>query len=235
MRLIVCADSAAEGIHWQQRIENEGEQVSAEVCTRPAQVFAALDADYADAVLLLPGHCADETAVEMTARPPLSPPYLLGGADGPLPQAEDAPLCVLAMQEAGVLPVLAQRLIPAVTGLAASLLRQLGAAKHLRAWAFLPQMLAYTVVFPPCLLDVQHRLYPMSAQRHGLTAQAVERRLRLWIENAWARGNAAAQERFFGATVDPDRGKPTNREFLCGLQPWMRRAARRLRRSHEKS
>ena len=71
-------------------------------------------------------------------------------------------------------------------------------------------------------------LYPLIARRHGLTPAAVERSLRLCIEATWTRGDLAAIDRFFGSSVDPDRGKPTNREFICRVQERVTLAARRL-------
>ena len=99
-----------------------------------------------------------------------------------------------------------------------------------RAWAFLPEMAALTVVHPPLLTDVTHGLYPLMAHRAQLTPCAVERRLRLAIESTWNRGDYDAIARFFGQSVDPERGKPTNREFLCQLQERLTLSARRMER-----
>ena len=94
----------------------------------------------------------------------------------------------------------------------------------------LPEMAALTVVHPPLLTDVTHGLYPLMAHRAQLTPCAVERRLRLAIESTWNRGDYDAIARFFGQSVDPERGKPTNREFLCQLQERLTLSARRMER-----
>lgn len=57
-------------------------------------------------------------------------------------------------------------------------------------------------------------LYESCAQAFGTTAAAVERCLRVAVESVFTQGNLNGIERFFGATVDPERGKPTNRAFL---------------------
>ena len=80
------------------------------------------------------------------------------------------------------------------------------------------------------LTDVTHGLYPLMAHRAQLTPCAVERRLRLAIESTWNRGDYDAIARFFGQSVDPERGKPTNREFLCQLQERLTLSARRMER-----
>ena len=109
-------------------------------------------------------------------------------------------------------------------------LTALGMPRTLRAWAFLPEMAALTVVHPSLLTDVTHGLYPLMARRAQLTPCAVERRLRLAIESTWNRGDYDAIARFFGQSVDPERGKPTNREFLCQLQERLTLSARRMER-----
>ena len=58
------------------------------------------------------------------------------------------------------------------------------------------------------------QLYAVCAQTFNTTPQAVERCVRSAVESAFTRGRLDGINRFFGATVDPERGKPTNRAFL---------------------
>lgn len=57
-------------------------------------------------------------------------------------------------------------------------------------------------------------LYQDCAQALGISPAAVERALRIAVENVFTRGNLPGIERCFGLTVDPERGKLTNRAFL---------------------
>lgn len=57
-------------------------------------------------------------------------------------------------------------------------------------------------------------LYASCAKAHHTTAAAVERCLRIAVENVFTQGSMIGIEQFFGATIDPERGKPTNRAFL---------------------
>ena len=57
-------------------------------------------------------------------------------------------------------------------------------------------------------------LYAECAGVFGTTPAAVERCLRVAVESVFTQGSLTGIERFFGATVDPERGKPTNRAFL---------------------
>ena len=58
------------------------------------------------------------------------------------------------------------------------------------------------------------QLYRSCARAFGTTPAAVERCLRVAVESVFTQGSMRGIERFFGATVDPERGKPTNRAFL---------------------
>lgn len=57
-------------------------------------------------------------------------------------------------------------------------------------------------------------LYAECARAFQTTPAAVERCLRVAVESVFTQGSLNGIERFFGATVDPERGKPTNRAFL---------------------
>ena len=81
------------------------------------------------------------------------------------------------------------------------------------------------------LCDLNGRLYPLCARRHGLNAALVERRLRLALESTWSRAKLAALERFFGHSVDPEKGKPTNKEFLWQMAERLSIAMKRMQHS----
>ena len=61
------------------------------------------------------------------------------------------------------------------------------------------------------------RLYPALAKDFGLTASRVERAIRHAIESAWLRADPDVLQRYFGNTVAPDKGKPTNGEFIARI------------------
>ena len=52
---------------------------------------------------------------------------------------------------------------------------------------------------------------------------------RLLVESTFTGSRLDALERFFGHSVDPERGKPTNKEFLAQLQQRLMTAHARLR------
>lgn len=212
MNVIILAPTAEVGQSWQYNLEDLGAEWRCTPVTTAEAASPMLAG--ADVLLLLPGRERDALLAQLDRRPPLAPPYILGGPDGPLPVAEELSALLSAWQVQGRLPVLHTRHLAQTQAMASALLRAMDVPPRLRAWAFLPDMLALTVTHPPLLRNLRHRLYPMIAARHGMTAAGVERSLRLCIESTWSHGSLAALERFFGMSVDPEKGKPTNAAFL---------------------
>ena len=226
MHVIVLAPTAEQGRRWQYAVEDLGDCWR---CTPAVSAEAALTLlDGAAVLLVLPGGDGEQLLREAEKRPPVAPPYILGGQDGSLPLAEALPELLAGWRKAGRLPVLCSRHLPLAQDMAAALLRTLDVPRRLRAWSFLPEMIGLTVVHPPLLADLQHGLYPLIAEQHGMTAAGVERSLRLCVESTWMHGSLPALERFFGDSVDPEKGKPTNRIFLRVMQEKVTAALQRL-------
>ena len=53
--------------------------------------------------------------------------------------------------------------------------------------------------------------------KYNTTSQRVERLIRNAIEVSWLRGNMEAMDELFGNSVDINKGKPTNSEFIITL------------------
>lgn len=229
MDVIVLAPSERIGRQWQYAVEDLGADWRCTPVTGAEQA-AFLLGEWADVLALLP--CGESRILlrALMENPPLAPPFILGvdAPDGPLPAVAELPDLMLAWRRALRLPALAERHLSATMDIASALLRTMQMPARLRAWAFLSEMCALTVTHPPLLNDLQHGLYPLIGQRHGMTAAGVERSLRLCVESTWMHGSLAALERFFGSSVDPERGKPTNREFLCRVQERLTLTMQRL-------
>ena len=65
-------------------------------------------------------------------------------------------------------------------------------------------------------------LYPTVAKKHNTTASRVERAIRHAIEVAWDRGNIDVLDSYFGYTIQNERGKPTNSEFIAMISDKLR-------------
>lgn len=228
MEVVVLAPTGSAGRRIQYAMEDQGADWCCRVATHAGQAMAILQD--AEVLYLLP--CGESEAL-LTAweeRPPLAPPYMFGShaPDGPLPALTELPHRLSDLRRAGRLPMLSARHLPKAIRLADALLQAMAVPTKLHARVFLPEMLALTAVHPPLLRDLKHGLYPLIGGRYAMTAAGVERSLRLCVESTWSRASLDALERFFGASVDPERGKPTNREFLCRMQERLTLSLQRL-------
>lgn len=65
-------------------------------------------------------------------------------------------------------------------------------------------------------------VYPQAASIHGVTKVQVERCIRHAIDSAWMKGDMERQYAYFGNTIDGNRGKPTNSEFIARVTEALR-------------
>ena len=61
------------------------------------------------------------------------------------------------------------------------------------------------------------KLYENVADYFGVTPLAVEKAIRYAIEDAWTVGDIDYQHELFGMSIDEEKGKPTNAEFIARL------------------
>ena len=65
-------------------------------------------------------------------------------------------------------------------------------------------------------------LYPTVAKQYQTTSSRVERAIRHAIEVAWDRGDVDVLNSYFGYTIQNNRGKPTNSEFIAMISDNLR-------------
>ena len=73
---------------------------------------------------------------------------------------------------------------------------------------------------------VTKELYPAIAKKYDTTPSRVERAIRHAIELAWDRGDTEKINKFFGYTVNGEKGKPTNSEFIAIIADKLRLESR---------
>jgi len=111
----------------------------------------------------------------------------------------------------GVLPPTSKNLEVEVT----RMIHQMGVPAHVKGYQYLRDAIVNVVSDVSLLGAVTKELYPMIAVKYQTTPSRVERAIRHAIELAWDRGNVDFMNRFFGYTINVDRGKPTNSEFVA--------------------
>lgn len=94
-------------------------------------------------------------------------------------------------------------------------IQQMGVPAHVKGYQYVRDAIILVVEEMNLLGAVTKELYPLIAEKYNTTASRVERAIRHAIELAWDRGNVDMMNKFFGYTVNMERGKPTNSEFIA--------------------
>jgi two-component system response regulator (stage 0 sporulation protein A) len=96
-----------------------------------------------------------------------------------------------------------------------NIIHEIGIPAHIKGYLYLREAILMVVNRVDLLSGVTKELYPSIAQKFKTTPSRVERAIRHAIEVAWARGNVDVINSIFGHTVNRERGKPTNSEFIA--------------------
>ena len=101
-------------------------------------------------------------------------------------------------------------------------LHELGVPSHIKGYQYLREGI-YMIYHNPKLVDeITKELYPMIAKKYHSTTTRVERAIRHAIEVSWSRASWDFMEEIFGYSVDMEKDKPTNSEYLAAVADKMR-------------
>lgn len=103
-----------------------------------------------------------------------------------------------------------------------NIIHEMGVPAHIKGYHYLRDAILMVINEISLLGAVTKELYPMIAQKYNTTASRVERAIRHAIELAWDRGNVEMMNKFFGYTINLERGKPTNSEFIAMIADKLR-------------
>ncbi len=96
-----------------------------------------------------------------------------------------------------------------------TLLHEIGVPAHIRGYNYMRESILIAVDNIDVLNYITKELYPEIAKRCGTTPSRVERAIRHAIEVAWSRGNLETKDNLFSYTINVNKGKPTNSEFIA--------------------
>ncbi|MEG2321959.1 MAG: sporulation transcription factor Spo0A [Bacilli bacterium] len=102
------------------------------------------------------------------------------------------------------------------------LLHDLGIPSHIKGYQFLRDAVYMIFDNPDIIGGITKELYPELAIKYTTTVSRVERAIRHAIEVSWTRGDLQLMENIFGHSVDIDRSKPTNSEFIVTIADKLR-------------
>jgi len=102
------------------------------------------------------------------------------------------------------------------------LLHELGMPAHIKGYQYIREAISMVYDNPEIVGGITKELYPELAIRFDTTVSRVERAIRHAIEVSWNRGDWDLMEDVFGHSVDIDKAKPTNSEFIVTLADKLR-------------
>lgn len=240
MRLLIAVPDRRMARRLAEDMRLEG--FDAQVAPDGPSALAALGREGFDLLLLhacLPGMSGADVLRALEAQPPLCPPRVLFLSDPDLPGARPqqadayAPLCAAPQRLRALLLTLSQKPLPKLAAAqrpraaraAEAFLRAISMQPRYKGRAYAAWLLERLILSPALESRPMGDLYRACAAAFAATPAAVERCLRVAVESVFTQGSMRGIERFFGATVDPERGKPTNRAFLL-------EAAQQIRLDH---
>ena len=95
------------------------------------------------------------------------------------------------------------------------IIHQIGVPAHIKGYQYLRTAILMTINDSEIINSVTKILYPSVAKKYSTTTSRVERAIRHAIEVAWDRGDVDTLNSYFGYTIQNNRGKPTNSEFIA--------------------
>ena len=102
------------------------------------------------------------------------------------------------------------------------MLHELGIPSHIKGYQYIREAVNIIFTRPEVIGGITKELYPELAKKFNTTVSRVERAIRHAIEVSWNRGNIDFMEELFGYSVDIDRAKPTNSEFMVTIADKLR-------------
>jgi len=95
------------------------------------------------------------------------------------------------------------------------IIHEIGVPAHIKGYHYLRTAIHLCIDDREMLSSVTKILYPTVAKMYKTTSSRVERAIRHAIEVAWDRGDVDVLSSYFGYTIQSERGKPTNSEFIA--------------------
>ena len=102
------------------------------------------------------------------------------------------------------------------------MLHELGMPSHIKGYQYIREGITMIFNDPSLIGGITKELYPDLATKFDTTVSRVERAIRHAIEVSWNRGSWDYMEELFGHSVDIDKAKPTNSEFIVTVADKLR-------------
>ena len=98
-----------------------------------------------------------------------------------------------------------------------SMLHNLGIPSHVKGYKYIREGIMLLYSSEDSMHLITKEIYPEIALKFNTTSSRVERAIRHAIEISWIRGDLKLMENIFGNSIDFERSRPTNSEFLTTI------------------
>lgn len=102
------------------------------------------------------------------------------------------------------------------------MLHTLGVPSHIKGYVYIREGINLMLESNEITGGITKEIYPEIAKKYNTTSSRVERAIRHAIEISWNRGDYDTMEEIFGHSVDYDKAKPTNSEFIATIADHLR-------------
>lgn len=103
-----------------------------------------------------------------------------------------------------------------------NLLHELGMPSHIKGYQYIRTAILMVLENPGYIGGITKELYPNLSVKFGTSVSRVERAIRHAIETSWVRGDISIMDSIFGNSVEYNRSKPTNSEFIVTIADKLR-------------
>lgn len=102
------------------------------------------------------------------------------------------------------------------------ILHELGIPSHIKGYQYIRDAIGMVYDNPSLIGGITKELYPEISMKYETSVTRVERAIRHAIEVSWNRADWDLMEEIFGHSVDIDKAKPTNSEFIVTIADKLR-------------
>ena len=103
-----------------------------------------------------------------------------------------------------------------------NIIHDVGVPAHIKGYQYIREAIILAIKDEDIINAITKTLYPTLASMFNTTPSRVERAIRHAIEVAWNRGQIEMHDKIFGYTVNSNKGKPTNSEFIAMIADRLR-------------
>ena len=126
-------------------------------------------------------------------------------------------------------PIAASNGIAPIEVRVTNIIHDVGVPAHIKGYQYIREAILLAVEDEEIINSITKVLYPNLAKKYQTTPSRVERAIRHAIEVAWNRGQIEMHDKIFGYTVNSNKGKPTNSEFIAMIADKLRLEEKAIR------